>query len=67
MLAVLWTNLEEVKIASKLCCGWLVVPHAVLPNHDNDDANERRKRQQHGRENTRKPSDFAHLCGCVCC
>lgn len=60
-------HLEEVEVASKLCCGWLVVSHAVLPDHDDDDANERCERQQHRRENTRKSSDFAHVCGCVVC
>lgn len=59
--------LEEVEIAPQRCCGWLVVAHAVLPDHHNDNANERRERQQHRREDTRKSSDLAHLCGCVCC
>jgi hypothetical protein len=61
------TNLEEVQIASESCGGWVVVLHRHLTDHDNDDADERRERQQHRRENTRESPDFAHGCGCVLC
>lgn len=59
------TYLEEVQVAAQGCAGRLVALHRQLSDHDNDDANERRERQQHRRKNTRESSCLAHLCGCV--
>ena len=57
--------LEEVQVAAQGCAGRLVALGRHLADHDDDDANEPRERQQHRRENTRESSCFAHLCGCV--
>jgi hypothetical protein len=58
------TDLEEVQVAPELRARRAVVLGAHLPEHDDDDADQRREREEHRREDTREASDFAHGCGC---